>query len=54
MDDIVLLMVVAIMRHQKEHVYCTIQGHSQDFLKGVSKNIIGLPEQGSGGAAPSH
>jgi len=30
-----------------------LQGHSQDFLKGVSKNSIGLPEQGSGGAGPS-
>jgi len=28
------------------------QGHSQDFLKGISKNSIGLPEQGSRGTAP--
>ena len=29
------------------------QGHSQDFLKGVSKNSIKLPEQESGGTVPS-
>ena len=30
------------------------QGRSQDFLKEVSKNSIKLPQQGSGGTAPSH
>ena len=29
------------------------QGCNQDFLKGHSKNSIELPEQGSGGTAPS-
>jgi len=32
---------------------CELAGVLPGFLKGVSKNSIELPEQGSGGAAPA-
>ena len=43
------MLIISLWILKLKYSVMFTQGRSQGFLKGVSKNSIGLPEQGSGG-----